>query len=198
MINITDEEIAAIGELDRLLGDYPPLQPFKDLVVMQTRHEKKAGDRLGLAGAETSPEAGANSKDAKPPSDPPLPGEGEWWPDPGTYHGPQIVAANHEPPIDTVALVGRVDYQQTQVIDISSRLDRLAEDVARLQQRLTQLEVFANNLHQQQGVAREMAERQTRYSALDLAIKASGPGADGGQMTLLAEGFLAWLRGTIN
>ena len=95
-------------------------------------------------------------------------------------------------------LLERVDYQQRLIGEGSSRLDQAQEAIKLLEQRLTQLEVFANKLSQQRDVAREMAERQTRYSALDLAIKASGPTADSRQMTGVAEGFLEWLRGMVH
>jgi hypothetical protein len=96
------------------------------------------------------------------------------------------------PPEDTPG------YQLRLINELEGRLGAALGNISHLQQRLTQLEVFAHKQSQNQEVAKEIAERQTRYSALDLAIKASGPGAGGDVMTALAEGFLTWLRGEVH
>ena len=111
--------------------------------------------------------------------------------------GPLVISADHEVSIDTVALEARVGYQQRLLADTSARLDTAQEEIKHLQQRLTQMEVFVHKLHQDQGVAREVMERQTRHSALDLASRTAGT-PDSSVIIPLYETFLAVLRGQVH
>ena len=82
-------------------------------------------------------------------------------------------------------------------LETKTGLDAALETISILQKRLTELEVLTHNLNQQGAVAREALERQTRHSALQLAIAAAGPGA-GAAIIPIYNQFLPILRGTLH
>lgn len=63
-----------------------------------------------------------------------------------------------------------------------------------LQERLGTVEKVVNALSQQRASAEVQLELNARVAALDLAIKASGPGADGDAIVAMGEAFLAWMK----
>ena len=71
---------------------------------------------------------------------------------------------------------------------------RLAQAVIEINSRLQTVEVVVRQMGQQRALGEWQLERNTRAAALDLAIKARGPGASGDETVDTAEAFLAWLK----
>lgn len=80
--------------------------------------------------------------------------------------------------------------RQTAEKTMEQRLAALEQEIARLHEHLRRAG------DEQTRLGREQMERQTRFSALQLAIQARGPGADGETTAKTAEVFLSWLRQT--
>jgi hypothetical protein len=59
---------------------------------------------------------------------------------------------------------------------------------------IDQIGAEVSRLSQQRGLEEAKMERQSRYSALDLAIKAAGEKPDLGVVTAYADAFLVWMK----
>jgi hypothetical protein len=70
-------------------------------------------------------------------------------------------------------------------------IEQLLEDLA---ERMAKLEYAIHGQAQEVGVQQQALERQTRYSAMQLAIQARGPGVTADDTIAAAEAFLVWLR----
>ena len=91
-------------------------------------------------------------------------------------------------------LVARIEALESHEAPQAENLAGLARSVLDLAQRLERIERAVHAQSQQHAIQELGLERQTRFSAMDLAVKARGPGDTGAATVAMAEIMLGWLR----
>ncbi len=123
-------------------------------------------------------------------------------------HGDMLKASSIETaeidiPIEDVmrSLQDRIDAQavyskavSNSVVVLTNQLGDAGRTIDDLADRLAQLEMAVHGRKQDASIQQQSLERQTRFSAMQLAIQARGPGALPDEVIAAAEAFLVWLR----
>jgi ABC-type transporter Mla subunit MlaD len=88
----------------------------------------------------------------------------------------------------------RVDTLEAERAGLAHALSQHAAAIDQTSGIVNEMQKALQRLLQQRAVAEQQMERQSRYSALDLAIKAAGERPEIDAITAFAGAFLDWMK----